>query len=120
MDRQHAVTSEEADEEAGGAGQHRRRFGRPDRSSHWDDVTFDELARVAAAAKIFAERERRIRIDMKRLRFAIEAQDLSEHAQKRRPYQIAALCEQRIERRAVVLEPGALATQAEAHVRGLP
>ena len=50
-----------------------------------------------------------------RRRFAIEAQDVKDHAVKRRPEDVRSLCEKCVERRPVVFETRAFVTHAEAH-----
>ena len=80
----------------------------------------DELLRIAALAQVGTERQRFVARPDQRLRAGIETQDVGDHPQEGRAQQVPALREQRVDRRAVVLEAGTLAAQAEAHVRRLP
>jgi len=51
--------------------------------------------------------------------FAIEAQDVANHAPERRPQQVATLCEETVECRAVVLQSAGFALYGEGHLARL-
>ena len=63
--------------------------------------------------------DRILRIVQQCRRFAVEAQDVQQHAVERWPQQVAALGEQRVERCTVVFEAAAAIADAETHVAGL-
>ena len=113
--RQHAVVVEETDEEARRKGQHARRIGGPDGRPHGDEVIADERLAVTLEVQVVAEADIDFAIEQPR-RFAIEAQDVADHAVEARPEQVAALGEQRIDAGAVVFQTGRFVPHAETHV----
>ena len=111
---------EEIDEEARREVEHAAAGGRPDGTPHRQDVALDEGARIALAREVLAERDAVVVAGEQCAGAAVEAQDVGDHAQERGVEEVPPLREQRVDRGAVVLEPGALAAQREAHVRPLP
>ncbi len=115
VDGEHAVVVQESHEESCREFHHRRRVGGPDRRPHRHDVVVHERAPVAAAREELAERKLTAGLVEQARRLAVESQDVAHHAEERRSQQVAPLREQRVERRAVVLEPGDLVAHREAH-----
>ncbi len=109
---------EEADEEQQRKLEHAVGRRRPDRRAHRQQVLVDETVAVAPGAQVFAERRRARDAAAFEIahRFAVEAQDVGEHAVIRRLQQVAPLREQRIQIAAAVLETARVAAHAEAHL----
>jgi len=119
FDAEEPVVAEEPQEEVGGEFEHRRGAGRPDGCSHRDQVALHELPRVAPLADERAESRGLDPEVQEPLRFAVEPEDVAEHAKERGAEEVAPLGEDRVEGGPAPLDAGAIAPNAEAHDRGL-
>ncbi len=120
VDAQQAVIVEEAHEEPRRHAPHDLRLRGPDRRSHGQDVLLDEGTGVAALFEVITEWNIGRFGPQQLRRRAVEAQDVREHAVEGRAQQVAALGEQAVQRRALVLQARAVMLDAEAHVAVLP
>ena len=118
VDGQHAVVVKELHEIPRRKRQHARRIGGPDRRTHRYQVVVDELRRILAGGKIITQTNF-VRGLQQLRRYMVKAQNIANHAMKRRPQQIAPLCEQGVQRGAVVFQAASLVTHAETHGRWL-
>ncbi len=116
---QHAVVVEEAHQVTRGKLPQRSRARTPDRRAHRHHVVLDELPRVTLLGQVVGQRDRPMRRVEQGGRFAIEAQDVANHAPECRPQQVGTLREQAVERRAVVLQPGGCALHGKGHLARL-
>ena len=119
LDGQQAVIEEEADEEARRKAEHPLRIGGPDGGAHGQDVIVTEELTIAPGGEEVAEADFVTFFRQQLGGLAIEAQDVPQHAPEAGVDQVGALGEEAVESGAVVLQAGAAAGDAEAHVAGL-
>jgi len=115
IDLQHAMVVHEADEVLGREVENALRWRGPQRRSHRDQVGVAEQGRVALCRQVVTQRRTGAGVLQQRAGFAVEAQDLAHHPQKRRRQQVAALAEQAVEAGRVVFEAARFDLHAEAH-----
>lgn len=109
------MIDEEADEETGREVEHTGRVGGPDRRAHGQDVVIAEAFAITAARQILTQADFRAWLLQQFRGFAVEAQDVVQHAPERRLEQVLALCKQGIERGAVVFQSALCTGHGEAH-----
>ena len=85
VDREHAVVVQEADEEARGKIEHARGIGRPNCRTHGHEVVGDETAVEPVRVEVCAKRALVAVVAQQCGRFAMEAEDLGQHAEEARP-----------------------------------
>ena len=111
MEREQPVVVEEADERERGKRSDRVERGRPDGRRHGKQIPVGEaLAETAGLEKVAQRLAFRVRRREQRRRLPIEAHDLAEQREVRRPHQIPPLREEPVGAAAAVLEPAPLCT----------
>ncbi len=98
---------------------HQLRISRPDRRSHGGEVVSDEFLGIVTRRHIVTKSGIVSMILPQVGSRTVEAQDVTDHAMKRRAQEVASLREERVERSAVVFQAGFCAGNAKAHGAGL-
>ena len=118
IEREQPVVVEEADERERGKRSDRVERGRPDGRRHGKQIPVGEALTETAGLEKIAERLAfRVRRLEQRGRLPIEAHDLAEQREVRRPHQVPPLREEPVGAAAAVLEPAPPARHREGHVR---
>ena len=118
VQREQPVVVEEADERERGKRSDRVERGRPDGRRHGKQIPMGErLTETAGLEKVAQRLAFRVRRIEQRRRLPIEAHDLAEQGEVRRPDQVPPLREEPVGAAAAVLEPAPPARHGERHVR---
>ena len=110
---------EESNQEAQWHVEDRYRLGRPDCRRHWHEVMIDEFPAVTLPGQKLTKRFRVAEMLCARQCRPVEAQYVANHSVERRSQDVAALCEQRVQGRAAILEVAIAGLHAETHCAAL-